>query len=406
MKTMNSTAHQPSEITSLVSGCPVCGGPNKQTILDRTEAPIFCNVLYNSREEALRAERGRLQLVYCPDCGMIYNAAFDPHLVTYADDYENAQHFSPRFSQYLGELASHLVAEYNIYDKDVVEIGCGDAQFLTLICQTGRNRGIGFDPAARNSGIAAGESDVTIVPELYTEGAETPSPDFVCCRHVLEHIFDPISFLRSIRRTLKNSPDSHVYFEVPNVLSAVRDLAVWEFLYEHGQYFSESSLSTLFARCGFDVLDISESFGGQFLSLVATPARGKPRRRQVEPVEQQLSDPLVGVFESHYNSTIEFWRDTLQQLFERNKEVAVWGAGTKGVMFLNSVPGGERVHYAVDINPRKHGCYVAGTGQQIISPSEIKKLSLDVVLVMNPVYENEIRTELKSADCHAQVMAV
>ena len=45
----------------------------------------------------------------------------------------------------------------------------------------------------------------------------------------------------------------------------------------------------------------------------------------------------------------------------------------------------------MDINPRKQGMYVAGTGQQIVPPEFLKYYQPDVVIVMNPIYESEIR---------------
>ena len=46
----------------------------------------------------------------------------------------------------------------------------------------------------------------------------------------------------------------------------------------------------------------------------------------------------------------------------------MWGAGARGVTLLNML-NDSRIEYAVDINPRKQGKYVPGTGQQIVEPT-------------------------------------
>jgi hypothetical protein len=46
----------------------------------------------------------------------------------------------------------------------------------------------------------------------------------------------------------------------------------------------------------------------------------------------------------------------------------------------------------VDINPRKHGMYVPGSGQQIVPPEFLKEYRPDAVIVMNSIYRNEIRS--------------
>jgi hypothetical protein len=40
-----------------------------------------------------------------------------------------------------------LIERYDLYGKDIIEIGCGQGEFLTLLCELGGNRGVGFDPA-------------------------------------------------------------------------------------------------------------------------------------------------------------------------------------------------------------------------------------------------------------------
>ncbi len=56
----------------------------------------------------------------------------------------------------------------------------------------------------------------------------------------------------------------------------------------------------------------------------------------------------------------------------------------------------DQIVYAVDINPRKQGMYLAGTGQQVVPPEFLRDDKPDVVIVMNPIYENEIRRLTKS----------
>lgn len=402
---MNATAPMSSRSRNQTTLCPVCGETKLREILDREQVPLFCNVLCTSRRKALQAERGRLRLLFCPTCGMIHNACFEPERMTYRGNYENAQHYSPKFQQYLQDLANRLVEGCDIRDKTVVDIGCGDARLLTLICEAGRNRGRGFDPAAPID-CCSEKGDIEIVRQLYSEEALTQSPDFICCRHVLEHIPKAYEFLSSVRRTLQSTDESRVYFEVPNTLYAIRDFAVWEFLYEHVHYFCEPSLAALFERCGFEVLSIEELFGGQFLGVIAAPTDHKQKRWNADQVLFQLADSLVGLFESHYLRTVELWTTTLRQLFAQGKEVVIWGAGTKGVMFLNGVPAAESIRYAVDVNPRKQGCFVTGSGQEIVPPAKISTLSPDVVLVMNPIYEQEIRTELAKVRSEAKVLVV
>lgn len=54
----------------------------------------------------------------------------------------------------------------------------------------------------------------------------------------------------------------------------------------------------------------------------------------------------------------------------------------------------DDIAYAVDINPIKTGTFMAGTGQEIVAPSFLQEYRPDVVIIMNPVYLDEITRDL------------
>ena len=48
----------------------------------------------------------------------------------------------------------------------------------------------------------------------------------------------------------------------------------------------------------------------------------------------------------------------------------------------------------VDINPHKQGKHLAGTGQRIVAPAALADDPPDLVVVMNPIYRDEIAADL------------
>jgi len=100
------------------------------------------------------------------------------------------------------------------------------------------------------------------------------------------------------------------------------------------------------------------------------------------------------------------WHQKLSRLDQLGRRVVVWGAGTKGVMFLNTVKASEQVRYIVDINPRKQAMYIAGTGQQIVPPEFLQSYRPDVVLVMNPIYQDEIRACMTALGLSSKLITV
>ena len=58
----------------------------------------------------------------------------------------------------------------------------------------------------------------------------------------------------------------------------------------------------------------------------------------------------------------------------------------------------------VDINPRKQGGHVAGTGQMIVPPARLVEVRPKAVIVMNPLYQTEIGAELRHHGVGATVL--
>jgi hypothetical protein len=120
-------------------------------------------------------------------------------------------------------------------------------------------------------------------------------------------------------------------------------------------------------------------------------------------METESLEDFSGFAESH-RTKLDFWRRKLQDLREQGRTAVVWGAGSKGVTFLNAVEGAGLVRYVVDLNPRKQGRFVAGSGQQIVPPGFLKEHRPDVIILMNPVYEKEVRELVGSLDLRPEFL--
>jgi len=396
---------------------PVCPESASIPLIDMDNVPVHCNVLWPTREAALSAPRGDIRLTYLPACGHTYNPAFDAALMEYTQEYENSLHFSPHFQEYATALANGLIAKYDLYGKDIVEIGAGKGDFLIMLCAMSGNRGWGYDPSyVPEPGYTA--PNVTFVEDFYTEKYIDQRADLIVCRHVLEHIEDPDAFLAQVRRAV-GEQQSVVFFEVPNALWTLRRGGIWDVIYEHCSYYSPSSLAHLFQRHGFRVLAVNEVFGGQFLTIEATPAGVEPAsdaaatggNGQVPAGSAAISaDDLLALtadahaFAASYAAKRDEWRARLRELAAAGQRGVVWGAGSKGVTFLNATGAGEEIVAVVDINPRKQGKYVAGTGQRIVAPTELATLRPDFVIIMNANYRAEIGEMLAEVGVAANVL--
>jgi hypothetical protein len=88
------------------------------------------------------------------------------------------------------------------------------------------------------------------------------------------------------------------------------------------------------------------------------------------------------------------------------QQAVVWGGGSKGVTFLNTLQIQYQIEYVVDVNPHKHGKYVAGTGQMIVAPEHLIKYRPDIIIVMNPIYLEEIARYVKQMNLSTELMPI
>ncbi|MEZ4613304.1 MAG: hypothetical protein R2838_24200 [Caldilineaceae bacterium] len=60
----------------------------------------------------------------------------------------------------------------------------------------------------------------------------------------------------------------------------------------------------------------------------------------------------------------------------------------------------------MDINPKRHGTFMTGTGHEIIGPEFLVDYRPDLVIVMNPIYKPEIERDLARLGVVAEVLTV
>lgn len=389
----------------MTGACPVCAHSAAVIeVLDLSApVPVLANRLYDESCTAQAAPTGRTRLVLCPTCGHIWNAAFAPELVQYDEGYENSLHFSGVFTSFADELSQRLVERFDLRGRTLVEIGSGQGDFLRQLCRLGDNRGIGFDPSySGGADEAATDRPVSFVPSLFPTADTVLEADFVYARHVLEHLGDPRTVLAGVRRSLGDR-DCGLYVEVPDGRHLLAVPALWDLVYEHPAHFTASSLTRLVVDAGFGVEDVGTSFGGQFLHLDG--GTRLPRGQQRGVPEGLVEE--AGSFASRVQAAASAWDGFLAAAHERGEGVVVWGAGSKGTTFLNIVPAaGRAVAAIVDINPRKHGRFVPGSGHEVVSPEALVGVNPDWVLVMNPLYLGEVAALLRGHGVRAEVVAV
>jgi SAM-dependent methyltransferase len=378
-------------------GCPACAGEALEQFHAVDAVPVNSCLLVADEQSAIDFPRGDLRLAHCPTCGFITNTAFDPTRSTYSPDYEETQAFSPRFQSFIADLSRRWVERYDLGGKHVVEIGCGKGEFLVEMLRAGAGTGLGIDPGVHPERVPdAVSAQATWIQGFFPQDLPELVADAVICRHTLEHIAPVREFMTDLRHALGQRRETAVLFELPGTLHVLHDAWFWDTYYEHCSYFTAGSLARLFRSTGFEVLDVWPAYDGQYVIVEARPS-DVPAPGDPLPIEDDLASIASGVehFVRAYDVVVERWRQQVRDVVERGGQAVIWGSGSKGVAFLAALGDDARhVAAAVDINPFKHGRWMAGTGHRIVAPKELLDVKPSLVIAMNSTYLKEIRSQL------------
>lgn len=160
----------------------------------------------------------------------------------------------------LGTLDKRTPAETR-----VTEIGCGGGYLLSEL----RSRGYqvqGIDPSPVAVRRAA-ELGIDLVPSFYPAAGIKPS-DLIFHYDVLEHVEEPVEFLRHHRDHLK--PGGTILIAVPDCTDSIGFGDISMAIHEHLNYFDCDSLGRTVEAAGFQVLNIQKSRYGGVLFCAAT----------------------------------------------------------------------------------------------------------------------------------------
>ena len=370
--------------------CKICSSPRNIELDARAPVPVAQNLIMPTAQSARNCPSAALDMRRCTNCGFVWNAKFDPNLMVYDATYDNDQNFSVRFQQHTSEVADRIANSVELkHPVNLVEVGCGQGTFMDVLGKRFGSRlrsAIGYDPSW--------QGDTRHLPpggevrgEYFTSGslrADDPAPDVVVSRHVIEHVPDPIAFLRAIRAGIAEG--TPLFIETPDVDWVLRGGVFFDFYYEHCSLFGQHALALALERSGFAVADIRPIFDDQY--QLAKAVAGPTDPPGAPPASDRFDDLGFCAKRTAYLDGLAAAIDGLGPA----GTVALWGGASKAVTICLTLPRAtERLACVIDINERKQGCFLPSTGIPILSPDGAAATGIEHAIVVNPAYLEEIR---------------
>ena len=127
------------------NGCRLCGALGLVPFLRLDNSPA--NISFMLRADQLNSDKPiSLEILHCAECGFVQ---IRPEFgESFYQDYLMTTTHSPQMQEYQKGQAAHFVKRFNLQGRRVVEVGCGDGNYLHHLNNAGAEP-CGIEPSER-----------------------------------------------------------------------------------------------------------------------------------------------------------------------------------------------------------------------------------------------------------------
>jgi SAM-dependent methyltransferase len=339
--------------------CRLCGSNRLIERLTFENVPRSIQRLLK-REQLDEDSSLTLHVYQCEDCNMVQLC--DMLESDYYDDYMMTVSHSPQMNEYQRSQAFKFVSQYDLVGKRVIEVGCGDGNYMEHLREAG-SLVYGIEPSYTFRKMAA-ERGFKVYEGYANRQSMIPGVpyDAFVTRQVLEHVPNPNDLLQGIRHALVSRGVGLV--EVPSLEQTLERERFYDFFPDHLNYFSEHTLRHALERNGFEVVETSRGMNGEYNIAIVRKAE----------------DSDVPSLQKSLDTIASDLHNFLEKCAAEHKRVAVWGAGGKGLTLM-AITGIKNVAYVIDSDPHKEGLFTPVSHLPIVAPEKLLSDPVDAIIV-------------------------
>jgi len=252
------------------------------------------------------------------------------------------------------KLLNKLTQEIDLpEDGRALDIGCGNGNFIrsfSAVRPKWRLNGAEYNRLCETEVLS-----IAGVEGFYSGELETiPGPfDFVSLIHVLEHIENPVPFLKKIAAL---APNATLLIEVP----FFRDNPYELLIADHATHYTPNTLANILQAAGYSIRAIHTDWILKEISAVAMAATTAPTTTVVNP-DEELATAVDAV------AFLDKVRTHAREIRSRAQAFGVFGTSIGGTWLYSELDG--TIDFFVDEDPSRVG--KRHLGVEIVSPSQV-----------------------------------
>lgn len=256
-----------------IENCPVCNNSSFEPFLEAKDFLVT---------------KEKFKIVECKACGFHFTnpIPLEEKIGEYYKSEKYVSHNSNRkgLINFIYNIVRHITLRSKVKivrneteGEDLLDIGSGSGHFLKVANEKGFN-GMGIEPSEEARAFAHSKNGVRSVTQEDLFQIEKKSFDVITMWHVLEHVYDLESYLKTINKILKNN--GRLIIAVPNMNAYdsrhyKSNWAAYD-VPRHLYHFRKTDISRLLLNHGFELKKvIPMRYDAYYISMLSEKYRSK-----------------------------------------------------------------------------------------------------------------------------------
>jgi len=387
---------------SLIKKCPVTGHDEQIKYFDLGNVPLVNN-LYDTREEAINAERFPLNINYYPASGeSSLSVAINGELLF--SHYLFKSEVNKPYYGHCQEMFRYAQEYIKIKDgTKIVDIGGNDGSLLDAFRSISNKKLelLNIDPSQNLAKLNI-EKNIPVMTEFfsYNIAKNLEKVDIVTSTNVFQHLFDINSFAKGVEHLLNKN--SIWILEFPYWIHDMKTNQFDQIYHEHMFYHSVTPMKMMMEKHGMKIINITKQniHGGTLRFIIA-----KKDSKLIPDITVEAYLQLEKNYGLDYHikwgnevqNHIINSKNFIKKLKEEGKIIYGFGAAAKGCIYMNTMGlTYEDIDYIIDDTDIKQNKFISGTGIQVVSRKILKKSPPDYILILTHNFADHIIESLNS----------
>ncbi len=270
----------------------------------------------NDRFLMRQSRADRIRTVICTRCGLAYaNPRLDENEIAslYTTSYRDTDGIPEKHLGFKEEQARELIEWLLRYHRrehsSILEIGCSEGVLLRQLRDDLKWDVAGVEPFEPYAHHGISNWGLDIETSFFQSEHYEKRFDIVTFIHVIEHIPDPVGFVKEVGKVLKK--DGYIFFETPNLWSPkIGRITAALFASPHLAIFSPKSVPLLLEKAGFELIRLEANRNLRVLA----------KRKGKSQTSMEREAPRGLLHAARVAAQYRYWRIMERSLF------AKWGA--------------------------------------------------------------------------------